>query len=171
MKKTVLVLFTIILLGLGGIYSINYFSLQSLMNTLIKNDNRNSGIDVSVHYKYYIIPTSLVYDLRGISGPKTKMDVFRVLLQFAEKIDSKQFDEIILCYKGEERFLLDGSYYQTIGREYCIQNPVYTMRTFPENVKNTNGTSAFSSWSGGWPGVMSKQLEDFNEFNDGWYLN
>lgn len=52
----------------------------------------------------------------------SRADVFRVLLQYAQRIQSKRFDTVQLAYKGKTKFLLDGDYFQ---------NPVYTMRTFP----------------------------------------
>jgi len=52
-----------------------------------------------------------------------------------------------------------------------MQNPVYTMRTFPQNVYALDGSPAFETWSGGLLGVLGKQLEDFSEFHKQWYLN
>ena len=43
--------------------------------------------------------------------------------------------------------------------------------TFPENLKTTSGLSAYSQWEGGMLGVLNRQLEDFNDFHDKWYLN
>nr|MBC8489582.1 hypothetical protein [Bacteroidota bacterium] len=51
------------------------------------------------------------------------------------------------------------------------QNPVYTMRTFPENLKNPDKSQSYSEWTGGWLGVSQKQIEDFNDFHDKWYFN
>jgi hypothetical protein len=54
--------------------------------------------------------------------------------------------------------------------EYEYQNPIYTMRIFPENLYLPNGNRAFSSWSGGLLGVTKKQMEDFTEFHKRWYI-
>jgi len=34
------------------------------------------------------------------------------------------------------KFVLEGDYFQTLGKEYGTQNPVYTMRTFPEKLNS-----------------------------------
>jgi hypothetical protein len=45
------------------------------------------------------------------------------------------------------------------------------MRTFPENLKTTEGYKAYSSWSGGLLGVLNQQMEDSNDFHDKWYMS
>ena len=97
-------------------------------------------------------------------------DVFRVFLQFSDKVQSQRFTEVELLYKGKLKFRIAGDYFQTLGKEYSFQNPVYTMRSFPENLKNPDGTRAYAEWSGGILGVALKQMEDFNDFHKRWYL-
>ena len=93
------------------------------------------------------------------------------MLQFAEKIKNKQFNKVYLSHKGEDKFYFKGDYYQNLGKEYELQNPVYTLRTMPENVYLLNGEHAYGVWDGGWLGVMNKQMEDLNTFAKDWYLN
>ena len=140
------------------------------MNSVIKSDPRNDGINVTVTYGQYVTPSKLIYDLKSVSSTNSMADVFRVLLQFAEKMSSKNFKEVILSYKGKAKFKIDGKYFQTLGKEYSWQNPVYTIRTFPENLKNLDGSQAYGQWTGGLLGVLEKQMEDFNDFNEKWYL-
>jgi hypothetical protein len=154
----------------GGIYGFNYLTLQNQMNEVLKSDPRNKGVEVSVHYQTYINPSVLVYDLRGLSGTNSKVDVFRSFLQFAEKLKDKKFEKVELAFRGETRFVLDGDYFQGLGREYATQNPVWTMNHFPENLRLPDGTLAYGTWTGGWLGVAGKQIEDFNDVHDKWYM-
>ena len=48
---------------------------------------------------------------------------------------------------------------------------MYTIRTFPENLRTPDGERAFSVWEGGMFGVLKAQMEDFNEFHDEWYMD
>jgi hypothetical protein len=41
----------------------------------------------------------------------------------------------------------------------------------PEHVYALDGTPAFGTWTGGWLGVMGKQLDDSNEFHKQWWVN
>ncbi len=152
------------------VFGINYFTLQSPMSEVLDADSRNKGITVSVHFGKYINPSELVFDLRDISGSSSPADVSRVLLQYAEALKAKEFERVVLAYRGTQKFQLKGSYFRTLGREYGTQNPVYTMRTFSENVYELDGTAAFGTWTGGLLGVVGKQMEDFNEFHKRWYL-
>ena len=149
---------------------VNYLWLQSQMNDVLKDDPRNNGVEVSVHYGNYVNPSILVYDLKLISNTNSMADVFRVFLQFSEKVQSKKFDVVELSFMGKMKFKIKGEYFQTLGEEYSWQNPIYTIRTFPKNLINLDGSMAYPEWTGGWLGVAEKQMEDFNDFHKKWYL-
>jgi len=165
-KKVVIVIF-ILLIVVFGIYT----QLQLKMNDVIKYDPRNNGIVVNVHFARYFQKSEIVYNLKSVTSNKSKADVFRVFLQFTEKMKNKDFKQIYLTFRGETKFLLEGKYFKTLGEEYSFQNPVYTMRTFPENLKNPDKSQSYSEWTGGLLGVSQKQIEDFNDFHDKWYFN
>ena len=78
---------------------------------------------------------------------------------------------VILAYKGKSKFSLDGAYFKKLGKEYEFQNPVYTTRTFPEHVMDINGNPIYDQWTGGILGVLNKQMEDFNDFCEKWYID
>ena len=121
------------------------------MNTVISDDSRNNGIKVSVHYSWYMNPSILVYNLKSVSSDKSPADVFRAFLQFAEEVSDKNFKEI--------------------GQEYSWQNPIYTMRTFPEHLSKPDGSRAYGVWTGGLLGVLGEQMDDHNNFHHKWYLD
>lgn len=171
MKNSIVIVLSIVVLGTGGIYAVNYFQLQSALNSTIKGDPRNNGIDVSAHYGNYVNPSTLVFDLKKVSGSNSSADVFRVFLQYAERVKGLRFDDIELAYNGVIKFKIEGSYFLTLGDEYATQNVIYTIRTFPEHLKTPAGNRVYPEWSGGWLGVMNKQMEDFNDFHKKWYLS
>lgn len=144
-------------------------SLQSSMRNVISGDARNAGMEVSVHYAGWFDRSTLVYDLEHVGFGHAPIDVFRVLLQYAEEVQDKDFEEVVLAFRGEPKFRLKGDYFQTLGREYSFQNPTYTARTFPENLYLPEGGRAYETWTGGLLGVLNAQLEDFNDFHDEWY--
>jgi hypothetical protein len=143
-------------------------SLQANMNTVLKADPRNSGVAVSVQTRSN--QSVLVYDLRAVALTKSMADVFRVFLQFAQTEKSRQFKSVELAFRGHPRFLIDGKYFKELGEEFGTQNPVYTMRTFPENLSKPDGSRAYPTWNGGLIGVVGKQTEDFNDFHRQWWM-
>ena len=160
----------VLLIATLGICALNYFGLQWPMTDVVRGDPRNAGVEVSVRYSYYIDPAVLVYDLRDIRSTNSMVDVFRVFLQLAERLRDRQFEVVELSFRGTVKFKLSGEYFRTLGREYGTQNPVYTMRTFPEHLLGVDGSQAYPGWSGGWLGVTLKQMGDFNDFHARWYL-
>lgn len=159
-----------LLLLIVMVYGWNYLMLQLPMSEVIQEDGRNSGVSVSAHYSYYLDPTTLVYDLRDVSMTNSKADVFRVLLQYSAKMKSRRYDRVLLAFRGETKFVLDGAYFQQLGEEYGTQNPVYTIRTFPSHLKRPDGSDSYGTWTGGLLGVLGKEMEDFNDFHDRWYF-
>ncbi len=99
------------------------------------------------------------------------LDVSRVLFSFASNLKDRELDRVVLAYRGKPKFYLDGNAFNTIGREYGVQNPIYTLRTLPENVKRMDGSPAFDTWTGGWIGVLGRQMEDLNRFHHQWWLD
>lgn len=169
MKKLLWIFGTIALLA-GAIYAYNYFTLIQPTDRDTASDSRNEGILMAVHYEHYIIPQTLVLDLQAVPEGKAPADVFRVLLQQASALKDKKFDTVLLAFQGKTKFILDGSYFNTLGMEFGEQNPIYTIRTFSENLLDDKGKNPYAKWEGGLLGVMGKQMEDFNDFHRKWYL-
>jgi len=138
---------------------------------VLDSDPRNKGISVLAHYEYFVLPGSLFFDLRGVDQTNSPADVFRVFLQFAASRKDRDYDTVKLAFRGKPKFVLKGEDFKTLGVEYGTQNPVYTIRTFPEHLYRPDGTPAFGKWTGGLLGVLGKQMEDFTEFHKQWYIS
>ena len=158
MIKNIIIIFFIFLIVIFGLYFYNYNQLQSKMNNVINEDPRNNGIIVNVHFEYYFKKSVLIYNLKSVANDKAKVDVFRVLLQFSEKMKDNHFDQIFLSFRGNKKFQVEGKYFKTLGEEYSWQNPVYTMRTFPENLMYVDNSNSYPEWTGGLLGVSNKQM-------------
>ena len=171
MKRATIITLILLLIITASIFTINYFQLQSKMNSVLKDDPRNKGIKVFVHYAAYVNPSILIYDLKSVTSDKAPADVFRVFLQFSEAVKIKKYDKVILSFRGKAKFKISGKYFQVIGEEYDWQNPVYTIRTFPENLKSLDGSRVYDSWSGGVIGVLKEEMHDFNDFHYKWYID
>jgi hypothetical protein len=166
MKRRAAVLVAVAFVGVVAVGALcNYVFVQRHLSSVVHADPRSNGITVFAHYKFFVLPRSVVFDLRRVSGESSPADVSRVLLQFAEALKDNMLTDVTLSYRGSPKFVLKGEYFHTLGIEYGTQNPVYTMRTFPENVYKLDGSPAFGTWTGGWLGVLGKQMEDFNEFH------
>jgi hypothetical protein len=149
----------------------NYAVLQRPLDAVIADDPRNANLAAKAHFSGYVQPDEIVFDLRTVGTDKAPVDVFRVFLQFAKSLEDRSFERVILAHRGVAKVQVDGAYFQQLGREYSTQNPVYTMRTFPEHVFRPDGTQAFDQWSGGLLGVLQEQMGDFMEFHEQWYLS
>jgi hypothetical protein len=145
-----------------------YVTLKAPLAEALGADSRNRSIDASAYYRYNIPFGSVVLNIDDIGSDTKNVDMMRVLLQFAETQKYSDHDWVILSCRGEERFMIKGSHFKTMGLEYGSQNPMYTMRTLPENVYRMDGRRAFPVWEGGALGVMAEQMKNFSEFTVEW---
>lgn len=171
MKKITITASVVVAAVIAGVAGWNYAMLQRPLDDVLAEDPRNTGLAARAHFAGYVQPTEVVFDLRTVGDEKAPIDVFRMFLQFAEKLQDRQFDRVVLAHRGVAKFQIEGTYFRQLGREYSTQNPAYTMRTFPEHVFRPDGTQAFGQWTGGLLGVLKEQMEDFLEFHEQWYLN
>jgi hypothetical protein len=149
----------------------NYFGAYRPAAQRLAQDPRNEKLALWVHYQYGLRPGTLVVDLRRLGDDAAMVDIMRALLQSADAHKTSRFDRVLLAYRGTSKFMLDGEYFQKVGLEFDRQNPIYTLRTFPENVLRFDGSRAYGQWTGGWLGVVGKQMEDMNQFVRDWYLD
>jgi hypothetical protein len=156
---------------IGGVWLYNAVTLQKPLDRVLVNDPRNQSVKVRVHYDGWIDFNTVVFDISDVSPNASRMDVFRCFLQYAEAMKGQRFKRVILAARGKRKFWLDGEYFQQLGQEYQEQNPVYTIRTFPTHLTAMDGSHPFSEYTGGIFAVLQREMEQFTEFHDQWYVN
>ena len=112
-------------------YSANLFLLQEPMNQVLHENSAFSGMDVSAHYEYWIVPGVVVYDLRELSFRQTPIDVHTAFLEFAKRLRERRYKRIELSYRGIAKFEIDGNAFRRVGEEYAKRNFDYVLYTFP----------------------------------------
>lgn len=136
--------------------------------TVLGRDDRNAVISVHVYRSWLIHPRDITVDLVAADGAAT-IDLTRALFQAAEALKDREFGRVILARQGKPMFMMEGAAFTQLGQEYSSgQNPVYLIRTLPEQLYLPDGTAAFESWTGGWLGVLGRQIEDVNTFGQAW---
>jgi hypothetical protein len=143
-------------------------SIDSQVQTALAGE---TGARTVVYRRDLLAGNDIVFDVRSVSGDMSMIVMTRRLLKTAEALKDADLGRVYLAYKGHEKFYFDGAYFKQIGAERQTQNPIYTIKTMPENVHNLDGTPAFQSWSGGWLGVLGQQMDDVNEFHRKWWTN
>lgn len=128
-------------------------------------------ITIASYYRFGVVPDSIVFDLRHVGWDASGALILGRFFAFAEEFKDREFREVRLAYKGKTKFILDGNDFSEIGRENSWQNPVYTIRTFPEKLRTPDGRRAYSSVSGGMLGVLSAQMDNVNQTTRDWYVN
>lgn len=116
-------------------YSANLVLLQEPMDQVLKNNASFQGMEVSAHYKYWVVPGVVEYNLEGVTVRQTPIDVHTALLEFAKKLKAKRYSRIDLSYRGVTKFSIDGASFQRLGQEYARANFDYVLYKFPKLLK------------------------------------
>jgi hypothetical protein len=148
----------------------NYVGAHRPVAMQLAKDARNEKLSLWAYYRYGLQAGTLLVDLRSLEEEAAALDAMRALLQSAYAHQDARYDKVVLAHRGTAKFLLEGEYFQMLGREYEGQNPADTLRTFAQNVFKLDGTAAYGTWTGGLLGVLTRQLEDLNQFSKDWYL-
>jgi hypothetical protein len=129
-----------------------------------------SGVTAVAYRRWLIDPTTIVFDLWSLDGERSMADVDRNLFKSAEALKDRSYSGVVLAYRGRGKLMIDGDHFQSIGEQRSYQNPIRLIGDLPEHTFNLDGTPAFSSWSGGFIGVMLHQMTDHNELHERWYM-
>lgn len=136
--------------------------------TVLGRDDRNAVTSVHVYRSWLIHPRDITVDLVASDGAAT-VDLTRAIFQAAEALKGREFGRVILAHQGKPMFMMEGAAFSQLGQEYSSgQNPIYLIRTLPEQLYLPDGTAAYGSWTGGWLGVLGRQLDDVNAFGRAW---
>ncbi len=169
--KTTARVFAITAVVAATIAAVNYFMLHKPVTDRMAADSRNSGISLLIHYKYGIVPGTVIFDLRTIAGSKAPLDLWRVFFQGASVLATmgRSPANVQLQRSGNTVFVLKGEDFLKLGAEFENgQNPVFLLRTLPEKLANADGTAAYQAWTGGLLGVVGKQMEDLSDAGRRW---
>jgi hypothetical protein len=112
-------------------YSANAFLLQEPMNDILSHNSSFSGMQVSAHYEYWVVPGVVVFDLRHLGVKQTPIDVHTALLEFAKKLKSKRYSRVDLSYRGDTKFSIDGASFTKLGEEYAKRNFDFVLYKLP----------------------------------------
>ncbi|HVG24351.1 MAG TPA: hypothetical protein VND45_09380 [Thermoanaerobaculia bacterium] len=123
-------------------YGANVVLLQEPVNDILRENSALSGMKVSAHYQYWVIPGVVVYDLEELSLRQTPIDVHTAFLEFAKKLKSKRYSRVDLSYRGTTKFSIDGASFTRLGEEYAKRNFDYVLYSFPRLFRSADGVAA-----------------------------
>ncbi|WP_206483645.1 hypothetical protein [Thalassotalea sp. G2M2-11] len=141
--------------------------LKAEEKSVLENDSRNVNVD----FNLFKSGKNLKYCVNNLSGEGSAMDVFRVFLQAAELLKDNSYEKVELCFRKKTQFFLSGDEFKIMGKEFGVQNPMYTIRTFPQKLTLLDGTNAYEKHEGGVLYLMRVQMADFHDMNGQWFMN
>lgn len=158
-RKARLVLVGTPVLAVAVGYMANFLILQRPMNDILRGNQSFAGMSVSTHYKWWLVPGEVVYDLRSPGEGLGPLHVQAALLEFARNRSGGREDEIQLQYRGETRFTIAGQDFREVGRRYADGDFEYALLALPRLVIPVSKDSE----------IPSDSREALREFHRIWY--
>lgn len=160
LKKARLVLVGTPILAVFVGYLANFLILQRPMNDILRGNETFRGMSVSTHYKWWLVPAEVVYDLRAPGDGLGPLHVQAALLEFARTRLGGNEDRVLLRWRGDTRFSIRGEDFREIGRRYADGDFEYALLTLPRMVVPIDQSS---------PIPASDSREALEEFHRIWY--
>jgi hypothetical protein len=143
-------------------YLANFLFLQQPMNEILQSNPAFSGMSVSAHYEYWIVPGTVVYDLKRLGTESTPLQVHTAFLEYARRMKDREFEQVHLRFRGEERFVLEGPQFRRAGTEYANRNFAWVLFDLPRLFEAAGRESVP-------PGTAD--ADALLEFHRRWYAN
>lgn len=141
-------------------YTANFLLLQRPMNDILRRNQSFNGMSVATHYKWFVKPGEVVYDLRTPGDGLGPLHVQAALLEFARARVNGGDRKIELHWQGQPRFVIAGNDFREIGRRYAAGDFEYALLALPRLVIPAPGGTDVKADDG---------REALKEFHRIWY--
>jgi hypothetical protein len=155
-----------VLLGvvsLLGSYALNFFLLQRPLNRVVMSDARNTGVRVGASYKSRYSFGVIVFDVRGVAPPAGAAGVLRTFLQFAHELQGRHIDEVIIAYRGQQKFKMMGEDFIGLGASVGTTQPKHLLMEMAHNLRYLNNKLVLNNLPGNYASLLRESLHDGSE--------
>lgn len=163
----------VVILAISVSFSIYEFvTLKEPLKEVYEENEELREILVDVSYGGSFNTNILVFNLKKINKP-AELAPFLFFVKFAEKMHNRNrdFDKVLIQYKGKTRFMIDGLKFSGLGVNAQIKTLGQLALELPPELRKPNGMPAFERAYGDSQWVVQKNLKNFEEFMFEWYVN
>jgi hypothetical protein len=133
---------TILGLGLlvGLVWGANRLLVDRPVQAALASDRRTAAIGMVGHLDRYVIPTTLVLDLRRVAVTDT-VDLLRGVLVVGRDLAAyKMLDRVVLARAGTPVYVLSGDDFRKLGHDFTVvRNMVVVLRSLSEALRLPGG--------------------------------
>jgi len=126
-------------------------------------------VAADVYYRGFVGTSEVVFDFETNQRTSVRrIDPVHLLMQFASKCDTYHVRRFILARDGEEVFQITTPRLKELASSYSNGGEIWAFNNLPSSVYRMSGAQAYSTWEGGWLGVLQKQTDDLNTMISEW---
>jgi hypothetical protein len=128
-----------------ALWAANFFLVRRPVGEALAADTAAARLRLIARFQWYLDPTTLVLDLRGVD-PAVPEDAFRGLLVAADAMRraERTFGRIVLARAGTAVFVISGADFRLLGSGFAsARNPLDVLRAIPPMLRGAAGSNAF----------------------------
>jgi len=113
------------------------------VSSALAADPRCAGFEIRAHFQYYVLPTTLVLDLRR-ADPQSAESPLHALLVAARALQAagRTFPRVVLARAGTPVLVIPGADLGRLGRDYAAAgNPAVVLRELARRLRTPGGTA------------------------------
>jgi hypothetical protein len=134
-----------LLLIVAGLWGANVVLVSHPVRDALAADTASARLRLSARFQWYVDPTTLVMDLRGVA-PAAAEEAFRGLLVAADAMrrEERTFGRVVLARAGTPVFVLAGGDFRVLGQALSSGgNRIDALRAIPPMLRGTSGSGAY----------------------------
>jgi len=122
------------------VWGANQLVVGHPVQAALASDANTAGLAIVAHFDRWVVPTTLVLDLKTV-GPADTTDLLRGVLLAARDLWSLDIlDRVVLARAGTPVFSLTGEDFRRAGRDFTqIRNTVVVLRNLAEALRTPTG--------------------------------
>ncbi|NLH48108.1 MAG: hypothetical protein GX444_05825 [Myxococcales bacterium] len=166
LQRSFTILIILAVLGMIGIFALNYGLLQRPLNRVIGRDDRNLGVRATAYFDSYVDLDTIVFDVRGLDPRSGAQGLVRTFLEYAHELQGSDIDEVIIAYRGQRKLKIRGDDFLTLGASLGTAQPREVMWELAHNLRFLNGKMVMSNLPGNYAALLQKSLGDVQQTED-----
>ena len=126
------------------------------MDKVVLEDSRNKGLFVKVTFEKYYKFNTLVVNYQAVTPPADRLSVLRSFLQFSRDLAGRNFEKVIIAYRGVPRMMIYGDTFTDLGEKYGNDKPVEMLLHLATNLRHLNGDRVLTGKSSHYASILEK---------------
>ncbi len=166
-KAAVIVAVALIVMSAGW-SNYEHSNIRRPLEEIREKEEKFKEISAEASYGGFMQTGTLVFNLKKIDRPDELTPLY-FFFEYARALNRQKFDRVLIQYRGNTKYLLDGVNFTRVGTQIQVHEPAQVALEFPPLLKNLDGNQVFEEPFGDPQWVSQKQVNNLRDVILQWY--